>query len=69
MLKWLDIIDLHSNSFHDDNDISRHGIEPILPGMNFSPRQLFWLSSARVWCNAKRPGALKKQVCLSVFVC
>merc|ERR1719237_1598269 len=27
--------------------------------MNFSPRQLFWLSSARVWCNAKRPGALK----------
>lgn len=40
----------------------RHGVEPILPGMNFSPRQLFWLSSARVWCNAKRPGALKKQV-------
>merc|ERR550534_2042780 len=40
----------------------KHGIEPILPGMNFSPRQLFWLSSARVWCNAKRPGALKKQV-------
>ena len=40
-------------------------MEPILPGINFSPRQLFWLSSARVWCNAKRPGALKKQVGLS----
>ena len=40
----------------------RHGVEPILPGINYSPRQLFWLSGARVWCNARRPAALKKQV-------
>jgi len=41
---------------------ARHGVEPILPGMNYSPRQLFWISSAMVWCNARRPASLKKQV-------
>ena len=40
----------------------RHGVEPILPGINFSPRQLFWISNARTWCETQRPGALKKQV-------
>jgi len=37
-------------------------VEPILPGMNYSPRQLFWISSAMVWCNAMRPASLKQRV-------
>jgi membrane metallo-endopeptidase-like protein 1 len=42
--------------------VNRHGVEPILPGINYSPRQLFWLSGARKKCNARRPAALKNQV-------
>merc|ERR1712032_1486392 len=34
----------------------------ITHGFDDQGSQLFWLSSARLWCNAKRPGALKKQV-------
>merc|ERR1712032_608743 len=37
----------------------RHGVEPILPGMNFSPRQLFWLSSARVLTDPHSPAQFR----------
>jgi len=40
----------------------KHGVEPILPGLTYSPRQLFWISGARVWCNARRPASLKNQI-------
>ena len=42
--------------------VRKFGPEPILPGLEFSQRQLFWLSGASVWCSASRPAALKNQV-------
>eukprot|EP00102_Acyrthosiphon_pisum_P019401 XP_016656611.1 PREDICTED: neprilysin-11-like [Acyrthosiphon pisum] len=30
---------------------NRHGVEPRLPGLqDYTPRQMFWLSNANVWC-------------------
>merc|ERR1719481_248399 len=39
-----------------------HEVEPMLPGLTYSPRQLFWISGARVECEARRPEALKDQI-------
>lgn len=31
--------------------VKRHGVEPRLPGLQqYTPRQMFWLSYANVWC-------------------
>ena len=40
----------------------RWGEEPSLPGLKYSPRQLFWISYARNWCSVRREAALKNQV-------
>lgn len=29
--------------------------DPKLPGLDFSPRQLFWISAAQTWCSVERP--------------
>lgn len=34
--------------------IDRHGKEKRLPGLNYSPEQLFWISAAQTWCSAPR---------------
>ena len=38
------------------------GPEPKLPGLPYSPRQLFWVSYARLQCALMRPAALKNTV-------
>lgn len=40
----------------------RNGEEPRLPGLNLTTRQLFWVSSANVWCGKFRPEVLKLRV-------
>eukprot|EP00092_Neocalanus_flemingeri_P028315 GFUD01030752.1.p1 GENE.GFUD01030752.1~~GFUD01030752.1.p1 ORF type:complete len:774 (+),score=182.51 GFUD01030752.1:202-2523(+) len=45
-----------------DSVVKKHGPEPILPGLEYTPRQLMWLSGASVWCSVRRPASLKKQV-------
>lgn len=40
----------------------KHGEEPRLPGLDFSPQQMFWISGANVWCSKSRPQALKLSV-------
>lgn len=32
------------------------GEEPIMPGLNFTSLQLFWISAAQHWCYLCRPG-------------
>lgn len=39
-----------------------HGREPRLPGLNYSPDQLFWISAANIWCGKFRPEMLKLRV-------
>jgi predicted metalloendopeptidase len=46
--------------------VSRNGAEPRLPGVNYTPRQLFWVSAANVWCAKYRPKALKLRVLTGV---
>jgi len=49
-----------------DSWVKRNGEEPRLPGVNYSPRQLFWVSAANVWCAKYRPKALKLRVLTGV---
>ena len=34
-----------------DQWIKTNGVEQLLPGLDYSPRQLFWISAANVWCS------------------
>ena len=31
----------------NDNNV----VEKRLPGLNYTPRQMFWIGAARVWCS------------------
>eukprot|EP00092_Neocalanus_flemingeri_P037441 GFUD01040769.1.p1 GENE.GFUD01040769.1~~GFUD01040769.1.p1 ORF type:complete len:795 (-),score=190.06 GFUD01040769.1:142-2526(-) len=42
--------------------VAKHGAEPLLPGLNYTQKQLFWISGANVWCSKHRPQALKLSV-------
>jgi len=42
--------------------VQNNGQEPLLPGLNYTQRQMFWLSGANVWCSKARPQALKLSV-------
>lgn len=35
------------------------GVEPKLPGLDYSINQLFWISAAQTWCSVYRPATLK----------
>lgn len=35
--------------------VERNGPEPHLPGLNYTQQQLFWISSAQVWCSVVQP--------------
>ncbi|XP_008194096.1 neprilysin-2 isoform X2 [Tribolium castaneum] len=40
----------------------RHGIEKTLPGLKYTPNQMFWISAANTWCAKYRPESLKLRV-------
>ncbi|KAF5303211.1 hypothetical protein FQA39_LY10124 [Lamprigera yunnana] len=42
--------------------VKRNGAEPKLPGLNYTPHQLFWMSAANTWCSKYRPETLKLRV-------
>lgn len=42
--------------------IIEHGAEDFLPGLKYTPTQLFWISAANVWCGKYRPEVLKLRV-------
>jgi len=45
---------------------SDNGPEKLLPGLPYSPQQLFWISAANVWCSKYRPEALARLVTTGV---
>lgn len=42
--------------------VKREGEEPSLPGLPYTPRQLFWISGAAPWCTVMREEKLKNYV-------
>lgn len=34
----------------------KNGAEPKLPGLDYEPKQLFWILAAQQWCTQARPG-------------
>ncbi|XP_056631851.1 neprilysin-2 isoform X2 [Diorhabda sublineata] len=42
--------------------VKRHGQEPKLPGLKYTPNQMFWISAANSWCSKYRPESLKLRV-------
>lgn len=42
--------------------IKENGAEAGLPGLRYTPQQLFWISAANVWCGKYRPEAMKLRI-------
>ena len=42
--------------------VSTRGPEPLLPGLRYNQRQLFWVSAAQSWCSVYRDQALRMRV-------
>lgn len=36
--------------------VDKNGEEPKLPGLDYDPKQLFWIAAAQTWCTVSRPG-------------
>ena len=36
--------------------------EPRLPGLDYNPQQMFWISAANIWCSKYRPEFLKNSL-------
>ena len=36
--------------------VAQNGEEPKLPGLYYSPEQMFWISAAQTWCAKYRKG-------------
>lgn len=35
--------------------VEENGPDPVLPGLNYTANQLFWISGAQLWCTVTRP--------------
>lgn len=35
--------------------IQRNGTDPMLPELNYTTNQLFWISAAQTWCTVTKP--------------
>ena len=42
-----------------ENYVATFGSEPVLPALRYSPRQLFWISGASIWCSPTNPSTRK----------
>ena len=40
----------------------RNKHEQKLPGLQYSPEQMFWISAANTWCSKYRPEAMKLRI-------
>ena len=48
--------------------VAQEGEEMSLPGLPYTPYQLFWLSGASVWCSKTRPKQLKNSLISNAHV-
>ncbi|RZC36911.1 endothelin-converting enzyme 1-like, partial [Asbolus verrucosus] len=39
--------------------VKEHAPEPLLPGLQYTPEQMFWISAANTWCGVNRKEILK----------
>ncbi|CAL8122372.1 unnamed protein product [Orchesella dallaii] len=46
--------------------VQRNGQEKKLPGLNYTPNQLFWISAATNWCNKVRPQQMIEEIQMGV---
>ncbi|XP_037040793.1 neprilysin-2 isoform X2 [Bradysia coprophila] len=46
--------------------VEKNGPEPRLPGLDFSPQQLFWISAAQTWCSVYRTESMKMRITTGV---
>lgn len=44
----------------------RNYVEPHLPGLDYSPRQMFWMSAAQTWCTKYRIQAMRQRITTGV---
>lgn len=42
--------------------VKRNKPEQKLPGLNYTPNQMFWISAANSWCSKYRPESLKVRI-------
>lgn len=42
--------------------VKANGPEPGLPGLNYTSKQMFWISAATVWCTKQRKEMLKLDI-------
>ncbi|XP_063696900.1 neprilysin-2 isoform X1 [Culicoides brevitarsis] len=43
-----------------------NGPEPKLPGLNYTPEQMFWIAAAQTWCSVYRPETMKMRITTGV---
>ncbi|KRF83081.1 neprilysin-2 isoform X3 [Drosophila virilis] len=46
--------------------VEKHGPEPKLPGLNYTPQQMFWISAGQTWCAKYRKESLKMRITTGV---
>ncbi|KPU80743.1 uncharacterized protein Dana_GF16094, isoform B [Drosophila ananassae] len=46
--------------------VEKHGQEPKLPGLDYSPQQMFWISAGQTWCAKYRKESLKMRITTGV---
>ncbi|KAI8129853.1 hypothetical protein FF38_13123 [Lucilia cuprina] len=46
--------------------VAQNGEEPKLPGLSYSPQQMFWISAAQTWCAKYRKETLKMRITTGV---
>ncbi|KAJ8983668.1 hypothetical protein NQ317_003455 [Molorchus minor] len=42
--------------------VKRNSKEALLPGLKYTPNQMFWISAANTWCAKYRPESLKLRI-------
>ncbi|XP_068152406.1 neprilysin-2 isoform X1 [Drosophila tropicalis] len=46
--------------------VEKHGAEQKLPGLDYSPQQMFWISAGQTWCAKYRKESLKMRITTGV---